>query len=198
MAIFSTALSAAEKRDRSIFSRIASGDADALRLLYNQTSARAMAIALRILRSNAEAEEVVQEVYLQIWRSADRYDAKRGSAAAFVSTITRTRSIDRLRSKGTADRTAQAAAEDSEAKPKHPPTPLEEASSRREREQIQSALQELPQEQREVIELAYFGGLTQREIAEQSGQPLGTVKSRVRLGMERLSKLLEKYLEAES
>lgn len=191
LGILSTALSAAAQRDRSIFARISQGDAEALKLLYNQTSGRAMAICLRILRSNSEAEEVVQEVYLQVWKDAAKYDAKRGSAAAWVSTIARTRAIDRLRSKGTSDRTAQAAAEDVSSAPQQPATPLEEASTRREREVIQKALAELPPEQREVIELAYFRGLTQREIAEQTGQPLGTVKSRVRLGMDRLGQLLE-------
>lgn len=195
LGILSTALSAAAQRDRSIFAKIASGDADALRQLYNQTSSRAMAIALRILRRNGDAEEVVQEVYLQIWKEAERFDARRGSALAWVSTIARTRSIDRLRSRGTADRTAQAAATDVSGGPSQPATPLEEASARADRERIQAALKQLPAEQRECIELAYFGGLTQREIAEQTQQPLGTVKSRIRLGVERLGELLENESE---
>ena len=194
----STPISAAAKRDRSVFSRIASGDPEALKTLYNQTSSRAMAIVVRILRNSAEAEEVVQEVYLQIWNNAGRYDAKRGSAAAWVSTISRTRAIDRLRSKGTADRTARAAAQEMGSAPNHPPTPLEEASARHDRERIRRALEQLPTEQHEVLELAYFNGLTQPEISEQTGQPLGTVKSRVRLGMERLSQLLDNTISENS
>lgn len=195
LANLSTALSAAAQRDRGIFAKIAAGDEGALRQLYTQTSSRAMAIALRILRRESEAEEVVQDVYMQIWREATRFDAKRGSAIAWVSTIARTRSIDRLRSRGTADRTAQAAAADVSSSPNAPATPLEEASARADRERILAALGQLPDEQKSCIEMAYFGGLTQREIAEQTGQPLGTVKSRIRLGVDRLGQLLENDTE---
>jgi RNA polymerase sigma-70 factor (ECF subfamily) len=174
-------------RDLEILERIARGDARALRTLYDLFGGKVLAVALRVLRDRADAEEIVQETFLELWRRAREFDPKRGSPGAFLVTIARTRAIDRLRARGSLDRAhvsaGVAARDDAQAEP----VPLELVEQRRDRERLQKALDELPAEQRTVIEMAYFEGLTQREIATRTGEPLGTVKTRVRLGMEKLA-----------
>jgi RNA polymerase sigma-70 factor (ECF subfamily) len=173
--------------EAALFARVVRRDASALRVLYDRHGAKAMAIAVRILHSSSEAEEIVQETFVEVWRRAPEYDRARGSASSWIAAIARSRAIDRLRSRGTADRTARDLAREPEA----PATsPLEDVEHRRWRERIQSALGTLPDEQRAVLEQAYFEGLTQREIADKTGQPLGTVKTRVRLALEKLGQLL--------
>ena len=174
-------------RDLEILQRIARGDSRALRTLYDLFGGKVLAVALRVLRDRADAEEIVQETFLELWRRAREFDPKRGSPGAFLVTIARTRAIDRLRARGSLDRAhasaGVAARDDAPAEP----VPLELVEQRRDRERLQQALEELPAEQRTVIEMAYFEGLTQREIATRTGEPLGTVKTRVRLGMEKLA-----------
>jgi RNA polymerase sigma-70 factor (ECF subfamily) len=168
-----------------VIRRVAQGDAAALRSLYERYGGRAMAIALRVLHQPSEAEEVVQETFLEIWKRAASYDPGRGAVAAWVATITRTRAIDRLRLRGSA---ARAVASADVLAPVR--TPVEDVEQREARRIVEAALQALPAEQRQVIELAYFQGLSQSEIAERTGEPLGTVKTRVRLAMEKLSLLI--------
>jgi RNA polymerase sigma-70 factor (ECF subfamily) len=167
--------------------RVAAGDASALRSAYDRLGASALALALRILRARSEAEEVVQETFLEVWRRASAYDPQRGSAAAWILNVCRSRALDRLRSRGVAQRTAQEAAAEENGRA---PLPVESAEARQTRERVQEALLSLPAEQREAIELAYYDGLTQREIAQRTGDPLGTVKTRVRLALSKLSGLL--------
>jgi RNA polymerase sigma-70 factor (ECF subfamily) len=181
-----TAASAAE--DRTLIDRITRGDGAALRALYDRCAPRALAIAQRILGGRAEAEEVVQETFIQVWKQAESYDVRRGGAMAWVVTIARSRAIDRLRSRAAADR---AEAQLEEVDPPAPVAPAEEVEGRELREHVRRALATLPDDQRSVLELAYFQGLTQSEIASRLGNPLGTVKTRVRLGLARLAAILD-------
>jgi RNA polymerase sigma-70 factor (ECF subfamily) len=154
-----------------------------LRALYDACSGRAMAVAFHLLRDRAEAEDVVQESFLEVWRRAAGWDPARGSREAWLLLIARSRALDRLRARSSARRAAERAAADPVA-PQPPPVEVAEAHQRRTR--VRDALDELPPPQREAVELAYFGGLSQTEIAARLGEPLGTVKTRLRLAMEKL------------
>jgi RNA polymerase sigma-70 factor (ECF subfamily) len=158
----------------------------ALRALYDLCSGKVMAVALKLLRDRAEAEDVVQETFLELWRRAADYDPSRASPATWAVVIGRSRALDRLRARSSAARVVSAqASEPVSADPA--PQPVE---VREEQRRVRRALSALPPEQREVIELAYFEGLVQSEIAARTGQPLGTVKTRVRLAMEKLETAL--------
>ena len=130
----------------------------------------------------------MQETFIQVWKQAASYDAGRGGPMAWVVTIARSRAIDRLRTRAAVDR---AEAQLEEIDPPQPTPPAEAVEQRQMRERVKSALAALPEEQRSVLELAYFQGLTQSEIAIRLGNPLGTVKTRVRLGLARLAVLLD-------
>lgn len=176
--------------EAALVEQVARGDSAALRGLYDRCAARAMAVARRILSDSQEAEEVVQETFVQVWRQASRFDAERGSPAAWVATIARSRALDRLRARQAGDRVRTAAElEDrgSEGVSRAAGEIAEELELKR---RVDSALQALPVEQRRTLELAYFEGLSQSQIAERLGDPLGTVKTRVRLGLSRLATLL--------
>ena len=178
--------------DAVLMARIEARDARALGELYDRHAARLLGVARRILGGGGEAEEVVQEVFLFAWRSAASYDARRGAVLTWLLIATRSRAIDRLRSRRS---------------PSRPPTrPLveagdppagddvEAASADREWEALcRTAVSELPGDQRAVLELAYFEGLTQQEIAERTATPLGTVKTRTRLGLMKLRERLRPY-----
>jgi RNA polymerase sigma-70 factor (ECF subfamily) len=181
------ALMSGREDDRRLLGRIARGDSNALRQLYGKVSDRAMAIALRVLKDRAEAEDVVQDTFLEVWKRAGQYEPSRGGAAAWIVTIARSRAIDRLRSHGRSARAVQGNA--TEPPPPSPDGP-DLAAQRRDRERVLGAMSSLPAEQRRVIELAYFDGLTQTEIASLLQEPLGTVKTRVRLAMAKLADLL--------
>jgi RNA polymerase sigma-70 factor (ECF subfamily) len=159
-------------------------DPRALRATYDACSGRVMAVALRLLGDRGEAEDVVQETFLELWRRAERYDPARASVATWAVVIGRSRALDRLRARSSAARAAHAEA----SSPSLPtPAPLELAERREARARVAAALAELPPEQREALELAHFDGLSQSEIAARTGLPLGTVKTRVRLAMAKLS-----------
>jgi len=174
--------------DESLLARVAKRDPQALRTLYDRSSGVALAVALRIVRSRPEAEEVVQETFLEVWKRADSFDGERGSAAGWIVAIARSRALDRLRSRSSAERAATAARAEESATV---PLPIESAEQRQVRDRVQVALATLPPEQRAAIELSYYEGLTQREIADRTGDPLGTVKTRVRLALAKLASLLE-------
>ena len=178
-------------RDRQLLARIAKGDVAALRTIYERHAPRAVAIAFRILRDRGEAEDVVQETFMELWRRASQFDADRGGAIAWVVTIARSRAIDRLRASGTAGRTIASASAGEGLVPLAMPLPSDEAEQRRDVARVATALSGLPDAQRETIELAYFEGLSQSEIAERTGTPLGTVKMRVKLAMAKLAALLK-------
>jgi RNA polymerase sigma-70 factor (ECF subfamily) len=151
-------------------------------------------IALRVLRNEADAEEVTSDVYLQVWRNAATFDSTRGSVNAWLTMLARSRSIDRLRARnrGQREETLDTIANF----PAAGGTPEAASWLGQQRARVRAAMQFLSPEQREVIELAYFSGLTQSELAERLQQPLGTVKTRIRLGMIKLRERLQLGAEA--
>jgi len=173
----------------ALIKQMADGDQSALERLYDTTSRLVFGLVLRILTDRATAEEVLLDVYSQVWRQATLYDRSRGAPLAWLMTIARSRAIDRLRS----GRLEQQSKEPLEAVGElsaGTSSPEEAASISERRLLVRSALETLSPEQREVIELAYYGGLSHSEIASRLGQPLGTVKTRTRLGMIKLREAL--------
>ena len=171
--------------DLAIVRRMVVGEAEALAELYDRFAPLVLAVARRILGGAGDAEEVLQEAFLQAWNQADRYDAARSSVSTWLVLISRSRALDRLRSRGARDRTAAAAA--AEPPPADTSSRLDEHVLHRERQRrVREALAAIPEEQRRVLELAFYGGLSQSEIATRTGTPLGTVKTRALLGMKKL------------
>jgi RNA polymerase sigma-70 factor (ECF subfamily) len=162
-----------------------------MRMLYARCAGRAWAVALRVLGSRADAEEVLQETFLDVWRRAREFDPSRGGVETWVTTIARTRAIDRKRAMGTVSRTNEDVALQPPPVSASPVSPVEAAAQGQDQARVAAALHELPPEQRTVVELAYFEGLSQREIADRTGDPLGTVKTRARLALEKLATLLK-------
>lgn len=180
--------------DRALIARIDGRDADALAVLYDRYSSRLMGLAHRILGDTGEAEEVLQEVFLYVWRAASSFDATRGTVLAWLLIITRSRAIDRIRSRRPVIRGVVRGLDEIANRPGLQDVEADSAS--RQWESIcRSAVAELPEDQRQVLELAYFGGLTHQEIAEKTATPLGTVKTRVRLGLMKLRERIRPYLQ---
>ena len=164
---------------------IAQGDAEALRTLYRRLSSMVYGLALRIEGNEADAEEVLVDTFYQVWTQATQYDASRGTVVGWILNITRSRAIDRLRSRRRSDRDRDL--EPAVALPgTAPPDPEQEAIKEDERSRLREVIAQLPTDQRWAVELAYFSGLSQTQIAERLGQPLGTVKTRLRLAMEKM------------
>jgi RNA polymerase sigma-70 factor (ECF subfamily) len=184
---------AGDASDLEVLSRLARGDGEALAALYDRHSRAVYSLALRILGDTREAEEAVQDVFAQAWRQASRYDTSRGAVVAWLLMMTRSRSIDRVRSRrglppvAADNEIALGVLSDPSAGPERAALTAERQSS------VRQALERLPLVQRLAIELAFFEGLTHVEIAEQLEVPLGTIKTRIRLG---LMKLKEAFLEA--
>jgi len=172
--------------DHELMSRIQRGDQDALGTLYDRHAAQCLALAERVLGDRAAGEDVLQEVFVRLWEEPGRYSAARGSVVAWLIATVRNRSIDRLRRQGARARAAERA---SEKAPRYATAPGRPSST------VVQAVEALPVEQREIIELGYFQGLTQTEIAGRLGVPLGTVKSRLRLGMDKLRKAFEQLAQ---
>jgi RNA polymerase sigma factor (sigma-70 family) len=172
--------------DEALLSLVASLDDLALAELYDRFGHVAYGLALRILRDEALAQDAVQEAFLAIWRSADRFLAERAKASTWILTLVHRRAVDLVRRE---DRRRGEPLE-SAAEPVAPETTEDEAAIGFERRVVQEALRQLTPEQREALELGYYGGLTQSELAERLGQPLGTIKSRMFTGLSRLRDLL--------
>lgn len=172
--------------DEALVALVARGDDRALAELYDRLGRVAYGLALRIVRDRALAEDVVQDAFLAVWRSASRFLAERGRARTWVLMLVHRRAVDLVR------REEPRRGEPLESVPAETGEATEdEAWLRLERERVHSALRRLPDPQREAIELAYFGGFTQSELAERLGEPLGTIKSRMFAGLARLRELLE-------
>ena len=170
--------------------QMAAGDRDAFSVFYDRYAPVVFPLILRIVRERADASDVLQEVFWEAWRDAPGYDASRGTPEAWMVMRARTRAIDRIRSTRRRSETFVAPLDENlGAAPRDSaPDAAERASNRG---TIMTALDRLPEAQREVIELAYYAGLTQTEIAERIKQPLGTVKTRIRLGLERLREMVK-------
>jgi RNA polymerase sigma-70 factor (ECF subfamily) len=182
--------------DGALMVRVEARDADALAELYDRHAARLLGLARRILGEGGEAEEVLQEVFLFAWRAAAAYDPTRGNVLTWLLIATRSRAIDRIRSRKSAARTGARSLEELGADPAAADD-VERASGDRQWEVIcRTAVGELPGDQRKVLELAYFEGLTQQEIADQTATPLGTVKTRARLGLMKLRERLRPYMRS--
>lgn len=180
----------------TLIKRVADGDHSALTLLYDSTSRLVFGLILRVVPDRSTAEEVLLDVFTQVWRQASTYDAKRGAPLAWLMTIARTRGIDRLRSGKHEHQNKESLDAIGEITATAASPEADTVSSER-RQLVRAALDSLSVEQRQVIELAYFSGLSHSEIALQLGQPLGTVKTRTRLGMMKLRDMLRPMLEGQ-
>lgn len=172
--------------DLALLTRAASGDGTAVLALYDRHASALLALAMRVLGSRDEAEEVLQDSFVKIWQEAATYDASRAGFRAWACTIVRNRALDLLRRRGTAARTA-AVSESPEAVAGPDAAAAESETSKR----IRAALAGLPDVQRTALELAYYDGLTHVEIATKTNAPLGTVKTRILDGMRKLKAALE-------
>lgn len=162
-----------------LIARVRAGDQQAMSELYDQYAKVVYSVALRVLQDTGAAEDVLQDIFLQLWRNPDAFDASRGSLAAWLAVIARHRAIDRLRKR-------------------RPETELEEfviaggpdLASEAERtlmvQKVRTVMEEMNQDQRAALEMAFFQGLTHTEIAEKTGEPLGTIKTRIRSGLQQL------------
>jgi RNA polymerase sigma-70 factor (ECF subfamily) len=182
--------------DAELLRAVARGDEAAFARVYDRYAPILLGLMLRILRSRPEAEDVLQEVFLQVWQQARAFDPARGRAFTWLATLARSRAIDRLRAVDSRDRAAQRSVEDGQ----QPATTAaqgwadEEAIRAERAEAVRAALDELPEEQRQVLVLAYLDGMSQSEIAAAKNQPLGTVKTRTRTGLKKLSDALRARL----
>lgn len=180
-----------DENDGALMRRVASGDEHALGTLYDRWSPLVFSLCAHILAADDEAEEAVEETFWQAWRQAARYDAARGAVSTWLTTIARSRALDRLRASRRRQEEAMSNLSETkratvDATARRGDDPARGAEIAERRGLVRQALLALPAEQREVLELAYFRGLSQSEIAERTGQPLGTIKTRVRLAMEKL------------
>jgi len=174
----------------AMMSRVAQGDEDFLAELYDRTSRMVYGLALRILGDPNSAEDITLEVYMQVWRTAESYDAGRGTVEAWLVTLVRSRAIDWLRSRPARSQQVEHPLENLSVLQDTRPNPeLASIESARARV-VEGALAALPADQRQIIELAFFAGMSHNEIARQTDLPLGTVKTRIRLGMLRMRELL--------
>lgn len=174
----------------SLIERMAGGDEYALSAFYDRSSRLIFGLLLRILNDTGMAEEVLLDVYMQVWRQAAKYDRSRGKTLAWIVTIARSRAIDRLRS--TRQEEMRKESLDAGGNSVQLTSAFEDPTIAPERQRVvRLALDSLPSEQREVIEMAYYLGLSHSEIAARLGQPLGTVKTRTRLGMMKLREQLK-------
>jgi RNA polymerase sigma factor (sigma-70 family) len=172
--------------DEALVALAARSEQSALAELYDRYGRTAYGLALRILRDQALAEDAVQEAFLAVWRTASRFVPERGRASTWILTLVHRRAVDAVRR----EQRRRADSLDPAAEPAAEGGVEEDAWLRFQRERVQDALRRLPDAQREALELAYYGGFSQSELAERLGQPLGTIKSRMFGGLSRMRELL--------
>jgi RNA polymerase sigma-70 factor (ECF subfamily) len=175
--------------DVYLMGRIAAGDREAFARLFDRHAPAVLGLLARILGTRGEAEEVLQEVFLQAWRQAGRYEPGRSTPRGWLLVLARSRALDSLRSREARQRREVEAAGDGPP-PESPPVGTEGLEALERRQRVTSALGLLPPEQRRCIELAFFEGLTQSQIADRLDAPLGTIKSRIHMGMNKLRQVL--------
>lgn len=180
-----------------LLAQVAKGSQQAFEELYDQSSALLYTLALRILGNRDEATELLQEIYLEVWRKVARYDVGRGSPMAWLVTLARSRAIDRLRARASKGYGTTDPIDDRLAAqlPNEGPSPLEDQQQTELRASVRKALAELPEGQQQALELAYFEGLSHTEIAERLRQPVGTIKTRIKLGMTKLKIALQSWAD---
>jgi RNA polymerase sigma-70 factor (ECF subfamily) len=184
--------------DPKLLSRVAKGDFDAFGQLYDQSSVLLFTLACRILGNREEAAQLLQDVYLEVWRKVARYDVGRGTPVAWLVTLTRSRAIERVRSGASPGSHGSAQPFHYPKTPTgedHVPVSVETKEDSELRLTVAKAVAELPAAQREAVEMAYYHGLSHTEIAAKLQQPLGTVKTRIKLAMVKLRALLQSTLE---
>jgi RNA polymerase sigma-70 factor, ECF subfamily len=170
--------------DPELAERLRAGEVEALGLLYDRHGSVALATALRVVGKRDEAEDVVQDAFVAVWKKIDRYDAARGSLRGWIMTVVRNRAIDRVRARRT---TVDLDDADERSLLRTGPNPTwEDTLQRASGEDVRAAMADLPDEQRRAVELAYFDGYTYREVAELTGVPIGTANGRLRLALGKL------------
>ena len=184
---------AGDEFQAGLLRRVAAKDQQAMAELYDETAAVLFATAWRILADRHEAEDVIQDVYVQIWEKASTFDCSMGTAMHWAMSITRNRSIDRLRAHGRRQRMTEALQAEPAAATPEEATAAHADLSEAELAQVRRIVGGLSVEQRQAIEMAFFGGMTHVEIAQALGEPLGTVKARIRRGMITLKESLQAY-----
>ncbi len=177
--------------DAQLLVRIASGDEVAFGALYDRFSPGLYSFILKMVRDEKEAEDVLQEGFAHIWRRASTYDPARSSAFTWAVMILRNKAIDRLRVRQRIERTMEKATVEFSHFAEADEVSAGEAERREDGALVRSALKEIPEEQKQAVELAFFGGLTHEQIAEKLGAPLGTIKARIRRGLLKLRDFLK-------
>jgi RNA polymerase sigma-70 factor, ECF subfamily len=188
---------ASSQADRDLLVRAADGDQQAIAALYDRYGGVLYAVAYRVARQRADAEDAVVEAFTQAWRDASRFEASRGSVAGWLTMIARSRALDIVRARTRRDRiTTSASSREPDgqlAMGSLPADPADSYDTSERKRQVQAALETLSPPQRQAIELAFFEGLSQSEIAQRLEEPLGTIKTRVRLGMQKLRESLRPF-----
>jgi RNA polymerase sigma-70 factor (ECF subfamily) len=176
------------RTDADLAARLVAGDSAALRDVYRTHAPAVFGLAVRVLGSDALAEEIVQDVFVRLWSSPERYDAQRGPLRAYLLAMTHSRAVERVRSEESQRRRV----EQVRREPLHVVRdPADEVADRGDGAAVRRALADLPADQRDAIQLAYFDGLSYREVAERLEEPEGTVKYRIRSGMQKMKAALQ-------
>ena len=183
--------------DLELLAKIGDQDRDALSTLYDRYGRRAFALAVRILNDPVGSEEVTQDVFMSVWRRGATYTTKKGKFTTWLFSIAHNRTIDELRKRRRDRSRLNDNIEDHYDLKSGDISPADAAVAQSEYAKIRAAMEGLPEEQKNVVELSYFKGLTQTEIAEKTGQPLGTVKTRMRLALKKLRKALSAEMGAQ-
>jgi RNA polymerase sigma-70 factor (ECF subfamily) len=182
------------ERDIELLRRIGDGDLKAFASFYDQYSGLLFSIAVKVLNDAKEAEDVLQEVFMQIWHKADAYNPLLGKPASWAVTLTRNKAIDCIRASQRRSKLMEQATVEANVSPDLSPSANEKLHGKENAERIRSVVAALPPDQRRAIELAFFTGLTQDEISKTLQEPLGTIKARIRRGMLQLREKLEGFV----
>jgi RNA polymerase sigma-70 factor (ECF subfamily) len=182
------------ERDVEWLRRIADGDRSAFSSFYDQYAGLLFSIAVKVLNDNKEAEDVLQEVFVQIWHKAHAFNPQLGKPASWAVTLTRNKAIDRIRASQRRSKLMEQATVEANLAPDDSPSANEKLHGKENAAMIRAEVAALPPEQRRAIELAFFSGLTQDEISQALQEPLGTIKARIRRGMLKLREKLEEFV----